>query len=51
MTTSVVAAPLTRAIADLSHDHVLYAGGKGANLGELTGDHVGDGTPSAPRLR
>jgi pyruvate, water dikinase len=36
MTTTVAASPLTRAIADLSHDDIPYAGGKGANLGELT---------------
>ena len=36
MTTTVAAAPLTRSIAELSHDDVPYAGGKGANLGELT---------------
>jgi pyruvate, water dikinase len=36
MTTSVAAAPLTRSISDLSHDDIPYAGGKGANLGELT---------------
>jgi len=35
MTTSVAAIPLTRSIAELSHDDVAYAGGKGANLGEL----------------
>jgi phosphoenolpyruvate synthase/pyruvate phosphate dikinase len=35
---SVVAAhPLTRSIAELSREDVPYAGGKGANLGELTG--------------
>ena len=36
MTTTVAAVPLTRSIADLSHDDIPYAGGKGANLGELT---------------
>jgi pyruvate,water dikinase len=36
MTTAVAALPLTRSIADLSRDDVPYAGGKGANLGELT---------------
>ena len=36
MSTSVAAVPLTRSIADLSHEDIPYAGGKGANLGELT---------------
>jgi pyruvate,water dikinase len=33
--TTVAASPLTRSIAELSHDDIPYAGGKGANLGEL----------------
>jgi pyruvate,water dikinase len=36
MSMTVATAPLTRPIAELSHDDVPYAGGKGANLGELT---------------
>jgi pyruvate, water dikinase len=36
MTSTVAAVPLTRSIAELSHDDIGYAGGKGANLGELT---------------
>jgi pyruvate,water dikinase len=36
MTSTVATAPLTRPIAELSRDDVPYAGGKGANLGELT---------------
>jgi pyruvate,water dikinase len=36
MSTTVATAPLTRPIADLSRGDVPYAGGKGANLGELT---------------
>jgi pyruvate, water dikinase len=36
MTTAVAVDPLTRSIADLTHDDIPYAGGKGANLGELT---------------
>ena len=36
MTDAIAATPLTRAIADLSRADVPYAGGKGANLGELT---------------
>ena len=36
MTGAVAATPLTRSIADLSRADVPYAGGKGANLGELT---------------
>jgi pyruvate,water dikinase len=36
MTGAVAATPLTRSIADLSRPDVPYAGGKGANLGELT---------------
>jgi pyruvate,water dikinase len=36
MSTTVATAPLTRPIAELSRADVPYAGGKGANLGELT---------------
>lgn len=36
MTGAVAATPLTRPITDLSRADIPYAGGKGANLGELT---------------
>jgi Pyruvate phosphate dikinase, AMP/ATP-binding domain len=36
MTGAIAATPLIRSIADLSRADVPYAGGKGANLGELT---------------